>query len=121
MIYKTNFTTIKTRGTGETNDLAFQSDYITPIGKYSTLETGVKFESRNIKNYFLAEQLINGNFETIDNIDNTLEYEEKISAAYLQLNTKMDKFSYQLGLRFEASNIAINASDANLNSLNKYS
>lgn len=116
----TNYTTIKTKGTGETNDLVFQSDYKTPIGKFSTLETGAKFESRNIKNYFLAEQLVNGNFETIDNIDNTLEYEEKISAAYLQLNTKKEKFSYQLGLRFEASNIAIKASDTNLDSYNKY-
>ncbi len=115
-----NKTTIQTRGTGKTNDLAFQADYKTPISKSVNVEVGAKFESRDISNYFLAEQLVNNNFETIDNIDNTLKYKEKIASSYLQLNGKKNKISYQLGLRLENTNITIDASDNTLNTKNTY-
>ena len=115
-----NKTTIQTRGTGKTNDLAFQADYKTPISKSVNVEVGAKFESRDISNYFLAEQLVNNNFETIDNIDNTLKYKEKIASSYLQLNGKKNKISYQLGLRLENTNITIDASDNSLNTKNTY-
>jgi len=48
--------TIQTRGTGETNDLVFQTDYKTSLSKTANLEIGAKFESRDITNYFLAEE-----------------------------------------------------------------
>ena len=115
-----NNATIQTRGTGETNDLAFQTDYKTPISTSANLETGAKFESRDISNYFLAEELVNGNYKTIDNIDNTLEYKEKIVSAYVQLNGKKDKISYQLGLRLEDTNVTIDATDNSLNTNNTY-
>ncbi|MDD7913984.1 outer membrane beta-barrel family protein [Polaribacter ponticola] len=116
----TNETTIQTKGTGETNDLAFQTDYKTPINESINLEGGAKFESRNISNYFLAEQLVNNKFETIDNIDNTLKYNEKITSSYIQLNGKKNKISYQFGLRLENTDISIDASDNSLNSKNTY-
>lgn len=112
--------TIQTRGTGETNDLAFQTDYKTPLSKTANLEIGAKFESRDITNYFLAQELVNGAFETIDNIDNTLDYKEKITSGYVQFNHKKKKFSYQLGLRLESTDVTINASDVGLNSDRKY-
>jgi outer membrane receptor protein involved in Fe transport len=116
----TSISTIQTRGTGETNDLAFQTDYKTPISKSVNFEIGAKFESRDISNYFLAEELVSGNFETIDNIDNTLKYKEKIASAYVQLNGKKDKVSYQFGLRLENTDVTINASDNSLNTNNTY-
>ena len=115
-----NNATIQTRGTGETNDVAFQTDYQTPINTTTNLETGVKFESRDISNYFLAEQLVNGNFETIDNIDNTLKYKEKIASGYAQLNGKKNKVSYQVGLRIENTDVSINATNNALNTDNSY-
>ncbi len=116
----TSISTIQTRGTGETNDVAFQMDYKTPISASANFETGAKFESRDISNYFLAEELVNGNFETIDNIDNTLKYKEKITSGYVQLNGKKDKVSYQIGLRLENTDVAINASDNSLDTSNTY-
>ena len=116
----TNKTTIQTRGTGETNDLAFQTDYKTPINESVNLEVGAKFESRDISNYFLAEQLVNNNFETIDNIDNTLKYNEKIVSSYIQLNGKKNKISYQIGLRLENTDTSIDTSDNILNTKNTY-
>jgi len=116
----TSISTIQTRGTGETNDVAFQMDYKTPISTLANFETGAKFESRDISNYFLAEEFVNGNFETIDNIDNTLKYKEKITSAYVQLNGKKDKVSYQVGLRLENTDVTINASNNSLDTDNTY-
>ena len=116
----TSISTIQTRGTGETNDVALQMDYKTPISASTNFETGGKFESRDISNYFLAEELVNGNFETIDNIDNTLKYKEKITSAYVQLNGKKDKVSYQVGLRLENTDVTINASNNTLDTDNTY-
>jgi outer membrane receptor protein involved in Fe transport len=116
----TSISTIQTRGTGETNDLAFQTDYKSPINKTTNFETGAKFESRDISNYFLAEELVSGNFETIDNIDNTLKYKEKIASAYVQLNGQKNKVSYQFGLRIENTDVSIDASDNALNTSNTY-
>lgn len=116
----TSISTIQTRGTGETNDIAFQMDYKTPISESANFETGAKYESRDISNYFLAEELVNGNFETIDNIDNTLQYKEKITSAYVQLNGKKEKVSYQVGLRLENTDVTINASDNTLDTDNTY-
>ena len=112
--------TIRTRGTGETNDLALQTDYKSPLSTSVNFETGAKFESRDISNYFLAEELVNGNFVTIENIDNTLEYKEKIASGYVQLNGQKNKISYQLGLRLENTDVSINASDNTLNSNKTY-
>ncbi|WBX78260.1 TonB-dependent receptor [Tenacibaculum ovolyticum] len=112
--------TIQTRGTGETNDFAFQTDYKTPLSKTANLEIGAKFESRDIKNSFLAEELVNGTFETIENIDNTLNYKEKITSGYVQFNDKKNKFNYQFGVRLESTNVTIDASEAGLNSNKKY-
>ena len=116
----TSISTIQTKGTGETNDIAFQTDYKSPISKITNFETGAKFESRDISNYFLAEELVSGNFETIDNIDNTLKYKEKIASAYVQLNGQKNKVSYQFGLRLENTDVSIDASDNALNTKNAY-
>ncbi len=116
----TSVSTIQTRGTGETNDVAFQMDYKTPINTFVNFETGAKLESRDISNYFLAEELLNGNFETIDNIDNTLKYKEKIASTYVQVNGKKAKVSYQVGLRLEHTGVTINASENSLNTDNSY-
>ena len=115
-----SISTIQTREMGATDDVVFQMDYRTPIGKLTNLETGAKFESRAMSNSFIAEQLVDGSFETIAQMDNTLSYKEKIVAAYAQLNGERNKISYQVGLRIENTNIAIHASDATFDKNNTY-
>lgn len=117
----TVISTIQTREIAATDDVVFQMDFTTPIGKFANLETGAKFESRAMSNSFLAEQLVDDSFETINHIDNTLGYKEKISAAYVQLNRNRDKTSYQVGLRLENTTIVIDASDDTLATNNSYS
>lgn len=116
----TNIATIKTVGNTNTDDIKLQADYKTPIGKKSNLETGGKFENRTITNDFLAEELIDTNFETIDGINNSLRYKEKIVAGYMQFNSKINKFNYQLGVRLESTFVNINSETTALNSENNY-
>ncbi|MDO5980574.1 TonB-dependent receptor domain-containing protein [Flavivirga spongiicola] len=111
---------IRTIAKIDANDIVIQSDFTTPLNENSNFETGIKFENRSITNTFLAEELINGNFETIDNINNTLDYKEQIVSGYTQYNSKINKISYQVGLRLEATSIDIDASSAALNSKNNY-
>ena len=113
-------TTIQTKGKGSTDDIVIQTDFKTPINKQSNFEIGAKFENRKITNEFLAEELINGQFEVIDNINNQLNYKEKIMSGYAQLNSKKEKFSYQLGLRLENTSIDIQASETTLNLKSNY-
>ena len=116
----TSISTIQTREVAATDDVVFQIDFTTPIGKFANVETGAKFESRAMSNSFLAEQLVDDSFETIDEIDNTLRYKEKIGATYVQLNRKRDKTSYQVGLRLENTTIVIDASAGTLDTKNSY-
>jgi outer membrane receptor for ferrienterochelin and colicins len=87
-----------------------QSDYVLPFGKKSQFEIGVKGNYVNLLSEFKVEEdlLGNGNFTNNSNFTNTLEYIENVNAAYMQIGTKVKKFSFLTGLRFENSNIQIN-------------
>ncbi len=115
-----NIATIQTNGSTNTDDIKIQSDYKTTINKDINFETGIKLENRTIENNFLAEELINGNYETIDEINNSLNYKERITSAYIQFNGKKEKLNYQLGLRLEDTQININDSNTTLNLNNNY-
>lgn len=115
-----NFANIRTIADNATDDYVLQSDFKTPLSKNSNLEIGAKYEDRTISNKFLAEEFNGNQFETIDDLDNALDYSEKIVAGYAQFNSKLDKFSYQLGLRLENTNTAIKSSDVSKNLKNNY-
>jgi outer membrane receptor protein involved in Fe transport len=84
----------------------FQSDYIHPLGENTKLEVGVKSTRRIIKNEFSLEQQNDEmNWIPFDAFTNNMVYTENISAAYAMLNTKLNKFSVQGGLRGELSDI----------------
>ncbi|HMG90426.1 MAG TPA: outer membrane beta-barrel family protein, partial [Chryseolinea sp.] len=84
----------------------FQSDYIHPLGENTKLEAGVKSTRRIIKNEFSLEQQDDEmNWIPFDAFTNNMVYTENISAVYLMLNTKLNKFSVQGGLRGELSDI----------------
>lgn len=54
------------------------------------------------------------------NFSNTLEYIENVNALYMQYGSKIDKFSYFFGLRFENSNIEVNSLTENDYNTKKY-
>lgn len=87
-----------------------QSDYVLPFGKNSQFEIGVRGNYVTLLSEFKVEEdlLGNGNFTNNNNFINTLEYKENVNAAYMQIGTKIKKFSLLTGLRYENSIIKIN-------------
>ncbi len=85
--------------------LITQIDYVHPFGQEGKFEAGWRSSFRNINNDFLVEELADGNWESLPGLSNNFRYQENIYAAYLIYGDKRGRFSYQLGLRPELSNV----------------
>ncbi|WP_430408763.1 TonB-dependent receptor domain-containing protein [Kordia sp.] len=111
---------LRTNNDSSNKDFVFQSDFVTPLGEKSKLEVGVKAESRQVSNEFLAE-ILNGNvWEVFNGLDNDLEYNETIASAYVQYGSDIGKFNYLIGLRNENTTVKIEDVDQVFNSTKKY-
>ena len=83
-----------------------QADYTNPLGKDGKIETGLRTSFRDMTNdYTVTQQQADGGFAVIPGLQNIFVYNENISAAYLILGNKKNKFSYQFGLRGELTDI----------------
>jgi outer membrane receptor for ferrienterochelin and colicins len=86
----------------------FQSDYVLPIGQNSQFEAGYKGDFNELLTDYKVGEIDNGIYIPNANYTNKLDYKERINALYTQFGSKINKFSYLLGLRYEDSNIDIN-------------
>ncbi|MFK7922885.1 MAG: TonB-dependent receptor [Bacteroidia bacterium] len=88
-------------------ELVLQTDYVQPIGENGKFEAGYRTGIRRITNDYLTEEFDNQTqlWERLGFVSNQFEYDEDIHATYAIYGNKYDKFSYQLGLRGEYSNI----------------
>ncbi|RVU26569.1 TonB-dependent receptor [Sandaracinomonas limnophila] len=83
-----------------------QADYVNPISKDIKLETGLRTSFRDmINDYWVKEKDANGNFNYVPGLKNLFDYKENISAAYAIIGNKVNKFSYQFGIRGELTDI----------------
>ncbi len=90
---------------GERNIL-IQADYVHPFGENGMFETGYRSELRTITNpYIVEEKDENGNWKSLEEFTNNITYTENIHAAYIQGGNMFGKFSLQLGLRTEISDV----------------
>ncbi|MFD1613630.1 TonB-dependent receptor domain-containing protein [Gelatiniphilus marinus] len=80
-----------------------QSDYILPIGKMSQIEMGFRGDFSDRSTDYTVELLNTdtGNFELNENLSNLFNFKQYITAVYTQYGSKINKFSYLLGLRLE--------------------
>ena len=89
-----------------------RTDYVLPLGKdgQSQFEFGYKGDFNRLLTDYRVDSLntITGNYDANLQFTNKLEYKEKINALYTQFGTKIKKFSYLLGMRWEYSDIDIN-------------
>lgn len=109
-------TTTQQRSTNTENErnILFQSDYIQPFRKKGKFEAGVKSTLRVIDNDFLVEELTGeSTWVTIPEFDNNLIYTENIYAAYAMIGNEVNRFSYQVGLRGELSDISVELTKEN--------
>ena len=90
----------------------FQTDYVLPIGKDGRFEAGYRGSfQKNLTEFEILPTSL---------YSNTLEYNENVNALYAQYGSKINKFSYFLGMRFEDSNIDVNSITANDYNNKKY-
>ncbi|QHT70225.1 TonB-dependent receptor [Rhodocytophaga rosea] len=86
--------------------LLLQIDYVHPFGKEGKLEAGLRSSSRDMTNNFsVTEEIEGGNWRPLDSLTNNFLYEENIHALYGILGNKTGKFSYQVGLRAEWTDV----------------
>jgi outer membrane receptor protein involved in Fe transport len=96
-------------------------DYVLPLGKNSQFEAGYKGDFNQLLTDY-SVGIFDKNRIIIPNVNltNKLEYKEKINSAYFQFGSKMNTFSYLLGMRYEDSNIDINLLTTNEFNKKKY-
>ncbi|MHC0445392.1 outer membrane beta-barrel protein [Flavobacterium sp. 3-218] len=111
---------IRTSSIGNSRDFLAQTDFIQPIDSISVLEFGIKTEIRTVSSDYLAEEQQDNDWVVYRNIDNDLNYDETITGTYTQFSSKINKFSYMLGLRTEFTNISIKDAENAYNDQKKY-
>ncbi len=86
-----------------------QADYVLPIQKDTQFEAGYKGDFNTlVTDYQVGALQSDGSLELYPEFSNVLEYKEKINALYTQFGTKVQKFSFLVGMRWEDSHIEIN-------------
>ncbi len=88
----------------------FQTDYVLPIGENTRFEAGYRGDFTKVITDFDVETFNDdtNEFETDPRFSNLFEYKEYVNALYTQFGSKINKFSYLFGLRWEDSNIGVN-------------
>jgi len=95
------------------NRSLLQADYVLPIGENSRFEAGYRGSFAKLETDAKAEILEDGAWVNNRDYTNLLEYKENVNALYSQFGSKINKFSYLLGLRWEDSNIDVNLINQN--------
>lgn len=86
--------------------LMLQADYIRPVGDAAKFELGYRSTFRNIRNDYFVEESPDGEvFTQLDTFTFDFMYKEYVHAFYGIFSDELDKFSWQLGLRSEVSDI----------------
>jgi len=86
--------------------LMLQSDYIHPFGKNGKVEVGTRYTDRLVGNdYVVTERNDLGVYEIDPNFSNEFEYEERVLAFYGIVSNKINKLSWQVGLRYESTDL----------------
>lgn len=83
-----------------------QSDYTHPFAQTGNLELGTRYTDRLVGNdYRVTEQNEQGVYEVDANFSNEFEYQEKVLAIYGIVSNKINKLSWQLGMRYELTDL----------------
>lgn len=95
---------------------SLMADYVKPISKIYTLETGALFVINDVANDYKVEDYINGEYLTNQNLTNNFEYLQKVLGVYGTAAYENDKWGIKIGLRLE--NTALETFLANTNERN---
>lgn len=89
---------------GNTSMTTLQTDFVNPLTKNTKIETGLRFSRRSVysenQNFM---KLPNTDYIPMPSLNNEYKYIDKVYAGYVTFSQKINKFSYQAGLRIESS------------------
>ncbi len=97
------------------NTILLRSDYVVPVGKISQLEMGYRgdFNTRVTDFTVSVFDASSGDFEINKNLTNLFNFKQYITALYTQFGSKIDKFSFLLGLRYENTRFTLDQPTTN--------
>ena len=101
-----NNTTIET-----SNHPLIQTDYVLPIGENIQFELGYRGDFQDLNSNFLVNRTPELDF----NPSNNLIFKQNVNAIYSQFGSKINKFSYLLGLRTEITDVKVRLTNTNEN------
>ncbi|MCX6216910.1 TonB-dependent receptor [Spirosoma sp.] len=94
--------------------LLIQVDYVQPFAKDGKLEGGMRLSSRDMTNdYTVTQQTLGGPWTPLPGLTNDFLYVEKINALYGIVGNKIRKFSYQMGIRAEWTDVTTTLKQTN--------
>ena len=90
-------------------NILLRSDYVVPVGEMSQIELGYRgdFTTRSTDFEVALLDASSGDFLINNNLTNLFNFKQYNTAIYTQFGSKIDKFSYLLGLRFENTRITL--------------
>ena len=98
-----------------------QFDYVHPFGKEGKLEAGLRSSIRDMTNdYTVTEQREDGSWFQLPGLTNDFLYEENIHGLYGIAGNKVKRFSYQVGLRAEWTDVTTTLKNTNEINRQKY-
>ena len=89
----------------EEQDFRVDIKYERPFGGKGKLEAGLRTDTEWMDNSYFVEERQGGIWTPLPAYNDNFEYMENVNAAYLILGTEVGKFSGQIGLRAENTNI----------------
>ena len=80
----------------------FSLNYLQPLNESVQIETGYKFDLKDLSNEFVSEGYLNSEHWISDTtMTNNFKYQQQIHAAYFSLKAQLKHFELQAGLRAE--------------------
>lgn len=98
---------LRTRDIESSNDYLLQGDYEQKLGEHGKLEIGLRGESRIISSDYIAEIKQGDDFQVYRDLENLVNYYERIAAGYVQYAFEKDAWGVQVGLRSEYTNVRV--------------
>ncbi len=99
----------------------FKADYVNPLNKVYTIETGAQYVINDVGNDFEVRDFVDGNYVVNDALTNNFEWNQKVLGVYATAAYDKDNFGVKVGLRVEQTNVNTRLATTNESNEQKYS
>ncbi|WP_053991618.1 outer membrane beta-barrel family protein [Mangrovimonas sp. TPBH4] len=86
-------------------DYTFKADYVNPITKVITIETGAQYVINDVGNDFEVQDFVNDAYVTNEDLTNNFEWNQKVLGVYATGAYENDTWGVKAGLRVENTDL----------------